>query len=415
MATKVIMPKLGLTMTEGTIVTWLKHEGDPVEEGEPLVEIMTDKVTMHIESPAQGILAKILRQEGDVVPITGVIAVIAQPGEDISDACAPPDSLQVEPERETASPTTQGAQAPESGAAGDARAVRISPAARLAAKEHGLGEAELLSINGTGPEGRIVRRDVEEYVRKQKKSAPPESGQKEATGALVNVRPLSGMRKSIFEHMAESKHTAAHVTLSTEVDMTDAVRLREQLASDGTLSGLQSLSSFSYTSLIVKAVATAIRVHPDINCRLAGDSIEVIADVNIGVAVDVEDGLIVPVIKHADRMTLSEIDCSLKDLAAKARAGNLTADEVTGGTFTVTNLGMYGVETFTPIINLPECAILGIGRITQKPAVWQGGIAVRSMMHLSLSFDHRLVDGAPAARFLGTVKELLERPYRLLL
>ncbi|MBC7084298.1 MAG: 2-oxo acid dehydrogenase subunit E2 [Firmicutes bacterium] len=415
MATKVIMPKLGLTMTEGTIVTWLKHEGDPVEEGEPLVEIMTDKVTMHIESPAQGILAKILRQEGDVVPITEAIAVIAQPGEDISDAFAPPDSLRVEPERETAPPTAQGAQAPESGAMRDARVVRISPAARLAAKEHGLGDAELLSIKGTGPDGRIVRHDVEEYVRKQKKSAPPESGQKEATGALVRVRPLSGMRKSIFEHMAESKHTAAHVTLSTEVDMTDAVRLREQLASDGTLSGLRSLSSFSYTSLIVKAVASAIRVHPDINCRLAGDGIEVIADVNIGVAVDVEEGLIVPVIKHADRMTLLEIDCKLKDLAAKARAGNLTADEVTGGTFTVTNLGMYGVEVFTPIINLPECAILGIGRITQKPAVWQGGIAVRSMMHLSLSFDHRLVDGAPAARFLGTVKELLERPCRLLL
>jgi pyruvate dehydrogenase E2 component (dihydrolipoamide acetyltransferase) len=271
--------------------------------------------------------------------------------------------------------------------------VLATSAAKKLAQEHGVNLAE---VRGTGPGGRITEQDVLAFVEARARvPAPP-----------ARIIPFVGMRQVIAENMVSSLQTMAQVTLHMEVDATELVKLREQLKADFDL---------TYTDLLVKAVATALKRHPGLNATLIGDEIHLLEPIHVGVAVALQDGLIVPVLRDADKRTLPEIAQETRRLAQGARDGSLAVDEVTGGTFTITNLGAYGVDGFTPIINPPEVAILGVGRIVEKPAIHEGQVTRRSLMELSLTIDHRIVDGAPGADFLRTVKQLLESPYRILI
>ncbi len=378
MAVKVIMPKLGMAMTEGTVVKWLKPDGARVEKGERIAVVMSKKITYEIEAPASGILRH-AAAEKEVKAVGEAIAYIAEPGEVIPEL-----------EKVPAAPPVTEAPAPPP------KEILATPAAKRLAKEHGI---DLSQVTGTGPGGRITEKDVLTFIEARKAPPPP-------TRPPAKVIPFIGMRQAIAERMTQSLQTMAQVTITTEIDATELVRMREQLKGEFEL---------TYTDMVVKAAAMALKKHPLLNSTLIGEEIHLLEEIHIGVAVALEAGLIVPVVKDADKKSLKEIAAETRRLAEGARAGTLTVDEVTGSTFTVTNLGMYGVDVFTPIINPPEVAILGVGRIVEKPVYHQGQIVPRAMMHLSLTFDHRIVDGAPAAEFLREVKELLENPYRLLL
>ncbi|MCX5735008.1 MAG: dihydrolipoamide acetyltransferase family protein [candidate division NC10 bacterium] len=287
--------------------------------------------------------------------------------------------------------------------------VKISPVAKKLAQEHGIDVATLV---GTGPEGRIVREDVERAIAAESRepraaSREPRAESREAKQAIPESIPLTGIRKVIFDRMGQSWREAARVTLFADADMTEMVRLREAKGAEWERRfGIK----VSYSDLIHMAVARALREEPRINCRLDGQAVRVRKEVNLSVAVDLGEGLVVVVIKDADRKSLGDLAKAARDLAERARAGKLSPDDMADGTFTVTNLGGLGVEAFTPIINQPQAGILGIGKIMEKPVVLGGGIHIRSMLTLSLVFDHRLLDGAPAAKFLAKVKALLEEP-----
>ena len=364
MVTKVIMPKLSLTMRTGSVGKWYKREGEAVEKGEPIVEIISEKATYDLEAPASGILRKILVKEGEEAPVDAVIAIITAPDEQI-----PTEELEAKP--------------------GKVERVKerilASPAAKRLAREYGI---DLSLIRGTGPGGRIVEEDVRRFIEESRVVTPK----------VREVIPLSGYRKTTAERVSMSFRTAPHSTVATSVDFSKAIELHEKL-------------QVSYTAIIVAAAAKALVENPIVNSTVEDDKIKVFEDINIGVAVATDRGLVVPVIHNADKKSLKEIDVALKDLVEKAREGKLKREEVSGGTFTVSNLGVYDVEFFTPIINPPEAAILGVGKIVKKPVVSQDGrIEPKPIVMLSLSYDHRVIDGAPAAKFLQKVKQHLEFP-----
>jgi len=368
LVTKVLMPRLSLTMKEGTVVQWFKKEGEPVNKGEPLVEVLTEKVTYDIEAPESGILRKILALEGVEIPVAEPLGVITAPDEQFTEEVViqkPPTKAEAIEER-----------------------VLASPAAKRLAKEFGI---DIAQVKGTGPEGRIVEEDIKRFAEESKVTGP----------RVREVIPLTGIRKTAAERVTLSAKTAPHSTVTMEADMTNATRLREE-------------KQVSYTDILVKAVAKALAEHSIVNSSLDREQIKIFEDINIGVAVATEKGLVVPVIHNADRKSLEEVASTLNDLVEKARASKLSKEELTGGTFTITNLGMFGVEIFTPIINPPETAILGVGKVVEKPVVVNKEIAVKPMMYLSLSYDHRVIDGAPAAQFLQKVKQFLENPHTMI-
>jgi len=366
LVTKILMPRLSLTMKTGTVVQWFKKEGEKVQKGEPLVEVLSEKVTYDVEAPESGVLRKILAIEGTDVPVAQTIGVIAAPDEQIPEIEV--TEVEAVPERELIEKVEER--------------IMASPAAKRLAREHGV---DLAKVVGTGPEGRIVEDDVKKFIEEITRLAP----------RVREVIPLTGIRKTTAERVSLSARTAPHSTITMEVDMTNAVKLHEE-------------TQASYTDMLVKATAQALREHPIMNSTLEDEQIKIFEDINVGVAVATEKGLVVPVIHNADRMSLSDIASALKLLVEKAREGKLTKEDLTGGTFTITNLGMYGVDVFIPIINPPETAILGVGRVSEKPVVVNNEITTKPTMHLSLSFDHRIVDGAPAAQFLQKVKQILE-------
>ena len=447
MAVELKMLQMDQTMTKGKIGKWLVKEGDTVTEGQPLLEIETDKVVHEQESPTDGIIAQILAEEGTNVPVNAILAVIGAPGEEVERIeadTAPEQPVQAKPEQPTPTPSPT-ADAPKAspaarqlaeqlaidltevkpsgpggrilesdvqryidlrGPAPSAETTRLkaSPLARRLAKEHGV---DLTSIAGSGPDGRIVRDDVLQVA-----SAIPEVPTVEtpAIQQTAEVIAMDGIRGIIAERMTLSLQTNASVTLHTEVDATALVELRGMLNEK-----LQTRDvSITYTDLLVKVVANALQEHPRLNATLTDDGIHLLPEINIGVAVALEDGLVVPVIQNADKERLSEISGQVKDFAERARSNQLTPGELQGGTFTITNLGNFGIDAFTPIINPPESAILGVGRILKKPVVHNDEIVIRSMLTLSLTFDHRVVDGAPAAQFLQTVSNYIQDPYLLL-
>jgi len=363
MVTKVVMPRLSLTMKESTVGTWYKKEGDNVKKDEALVEVFSEKATYDLEAPASGILRKILVQEGVDAPVNAVLAVITAPDEPFSEA-------EISAEKPKAVEEVE-------------KRVLASPAAKRLAREH---EIDLALVKGSGPEGRIVEGDVRRFIEETRGILPK----------VKEVIPLSGYRKTSAERVSTSFRTAPHSTVVMEVDVSKAMALHDK-------------TEVSYTAILVKAVAKSLAEYSIVNSTLEGNEIKIFEDVNVGVAVATEDGLVVPVIHNADKKALEEIDAAIRELTEKARQGKLARDDLTGGTFTVTNLGMYGVEFFIPIINPPEAAILAVGRVVKKPIVVEGKIEIKPIMMLSLSYDHRIVDGAPASEFLRKIKEKLEK------
>jgi len=447
-AKPVIMPKLGMTMETGTIIRWFKEEGEPVKAGEVLFEVMTDKINIEVESYETGILLKRYYEAEAVVPVNHVIAYIGEAGEQVPER-PPEDAPSGEAgETKTASlsegrpaeePPAEGTPAEEGDSGGGK--VRATPAARRLARERGV---PLEQIRGSGERGRIHLADVEAYLEEHAVRATP-LARKAAEAEGIDLRTvtgsgvhgkimkqdveaarapaapsaadekmvkLEGMRKIIARRMSESAFTAPHVTLSTEADMTRVIELRESLLP---IVEQQTGYRLSYTEVIVKAAAMCLRRHPQMRVQLQGEYIRYVQDVHVGLAIALEQGLIVPVIRHADQKGLAELTRECKTLASLARENKLTPDQITGGTFTVSNLGMYAVDMFTPIINQPESAILGVGRIAEKAVGLGGQIVLRPMITLSLSFDHRVIDGAPAAAFLTDLKRMLENPYELLI
>lgn len=432
--TQITMPKMSDTMEEGRIVRWLKHEGDSVIEGEPVAEIETDKANVEMESFESGVLQQILVQEGETIPVGEPIAVMQREGEAPSPAvevAAPPEEappsvqptlqaptppVEAPPPTEVAPPVEPRVEAPAP--AVEAERLRVSPLARKLAVEYGVDVAK---IPGTGPNGRIVESDVENYVMQMRAAPPPVPKAPPTTPVpeAAPVRPtqmevpseerdLSRMRKTIGERLSKSKQTIPHFYVTAEVNMDWASRVRDELNAD------ESLPRVSFTDLVIKACALALAKSPDANSSFADGKLLVHKQVNIGMAVALDDGLIAPVIRDADKKHIREIAVQTKELAQRAKDNALRASEYTGATFSVSNLGMFDVESFISIINPPECASLAVGTIRAAPVVEGDQVVISKRMKATLSADHRVLDGATAARFLHEIKSALESPIGLL-
>ncbi|MFH0991512.1 MAG: dihydrolipoamide acetyltransferase family protein [bacterium] len=404
MATKILMPKLSDTMEEGVILKWLKQEGEKVKQGEILVEIESDKADMELEAYDSGVLKKIVVQNGGKAPIGALIGVIAEADEDIYSLLNQQPSAgtvihSTPPASETAAQTVSGVFIPE--AASESSRVKASPLAKRLAREKNI---PLSALQGSGPHGRVIKRDIEQYtpIPQTKPSTPMAPI---LSGATKEVE-LSSIRKTIAKRMAESKATAPHFYVTIEVDMEPAIAFREQINSIST-------SKISFTDIIIKASAFALMLHPNINATYAGNSMRQYGYAHIGVAVALEEGLVTPILRNCEQKSISQINGEFKDLVGRARSRKLKPEEYLGATFTISNLGMFGVEDFVAIINPPEGAILAIGAILEKPVVKKGQFAIGHTMKITLSSDHRIIDGVVAAKFLQDLKKLLENPNAL--
>jgi pyruvate dehydrogenase E2 component (dihydrolipoyllysine-residue acetyltransferase) len=407
-AVEVVMPKFGLTMVEGTIQKWFKAEGDAINAGEALFEVETEKVLYEIEVPVAGTVAKLLYPVEAVVPVGLPVAVIAEAGEHVAEVAARYDGGAPAAKAAAAPAPAAVSPAPVAAPASSRReGAPVTPAARKLAEEH---KIDLSRLVGTGPGGRVTREDVQKVIDAGGQApapaptvapSPAAPAAPASTGLSV---PLRGMRKVIAERMHKSLQGSAQLTITTDVDVTQLIDRRQEV---------QREFNATYTDFIVQACAHALKQHSRMNAALDGDTIRLQAQISVGVAVALDEGLIVPVIHNTDKKSLKDIAQEARGLAEKARAGKLTLEEVSGGTFTVSNLGMYGVDGFTPILNTPQTGILGVGRIIEKPVIYHSEIAKRSMMVLSLTFDHRVIDGAPAGAFLQTVADLLAHGNRI--
>ena len=413
------MPRLSDTMSEGKVAKWHKQVGDQVKEGDILAEIETDKAVQDFEAEFNGTLLHQGVAEGEGAPVDSILAIIGPQGTDVSSivsgtgkpAKAKREENNTEKKVETASPATENTPS-TSEHAGDR--IHISPLARKMAEERGI---DISTVKGTGENGRIVKKDIEEF--KASDAAKPSEGSASVSAAsqqpLMNFvpgetteTPNSQMRNVIAKRLSESKFNAPHYYLMVEINMDKAIEARKEI------NALPD-TKISFNDMIIKAVAIALRKHPQVNSSWAGDKVIHHGNINVGVAVAVPDGLVVPVLKNTDYMNYNQISASVKDLATRARNKQLKANEMEGSTFSVSNLGMYGIETFTSIINQPNSAILSVGGIVEKPIVKDGQIVVGNTMKLSLACDHRVIDGATGAQFLQTLKTYLEQPLTLLL
>ena len=433
MLTQVLVPPLGQTVDTLIFVSWYKLEGEAVRQGEPLFVVETDKATLDVEAPASGILRQVTAKAGDEVQTLSAIAIIAAEVEGVEAAAEEnsPPRLFASPrarrlaEQENVPLTALSGTGPEGAVVErDVQAVldqaqatakteespSITPVARRMAEEAGI---DWNTLAGSGPRGQVIRQDVESALsaRQQLRAGGEPIVDVPlplipSTEESVESIPLSGVRAIIAERMAQSHNQTAPVTLTAETDATELVEMRQRLAARDV--------GVSYNDLLMFILGRALREHPRLNASLDGEEIKLWRRIDIGLAVDTDRGLLVPVVRNADQKGLAQLAAETKHLAEQARSGKITPDLLRGGTFTLTNLGMFGVDAFTPIINLPETAILGVGRIEEKPAVHNGQIVIRHLMWLSLTFDHRLVDGGLAARFLQRVMQLVESPYLLL-
>jgi pyruvate dehydrogenase E2 component (dihydrolipoamide acetyltransferase) len=398
MPTNVIMPALGVAQEKGTLINWLKTEGQTVTKGEPLMEVETDKATVEIEAAASGILVNVTAAAGDEVPVGQTIALIVAPGETVAEkSIAQPlasakdsavASAQLKPE------TQMGTPSPMPRIPGSR--ILASPAARRIAREEGI---DLGALNGSGPEGSVLIADVRRA--KEKQALEPAAAQR-----VSQLVPLSPMRRIVGERMTQSKQSAPHFYMSMDIDMTVVVGMRNSFKQRGERV-LPSINDF-----ILSACARALREFPILNARFTHDGIEFLSEINIGMAVALEEGLVVPVIRDADQLSLDDLAQQSRQLSEKAQQKKLLPFDYEGGTFTVSNLGMLGVDCFVAIINPPQCAILAVGRVAPRAVADEVGIAVRPMMTVTLSADHRVVDGALAARFLADFKRRMENPDR---
>jgi pyruvate dehydrogenase E2 component (dihydrolipoamide acetyltransferase) len=450
MAEEFFIPKLGQTVEEVTLINWLVEDGARVSQGQPVMEVETDKAVFPVEANARGIIHIGPYKEGDVIPVLTVVAIIGKPEDKFevkgTELAAPsPKSAPAasatpvagpsplfaasgESEKPFASPRARklaakndvdlaavsptgygGARVAERDVlAFLAQLPKVTPVAQRMAAERGV---DLRTVSGTGPGGRIVKEDISRLAHPESSPFNPQLSIPGPQPEILERIPLKGVRAIIAERMAASVHTSARVTLVTEADATEFVvaraRIKEKVEQDwGFAPG--------YNDLLARIVTAALRRFPYMNARLAPDAIEILGHVHMGMAVDTDRGLLVTVIRDADLKSLRQFGAEFRLLAERARNSRSLPDDLTGGTFTITNLGMYDVDAFTPVINLPEAAILGVGRIAPKPVARGESVVVRQMWTLSLVFDHRLVDGAPAARFLQYIKQLIEEPYLLL-
>ena len=443
MATKVIMPKLSPTMEEGQIARWLKKEGDKVAMGEPLAEIDTDKATMEMQALANGVLRKILIGEGESAPLGQLIAVIGEPNEDIAsllseapaaaapakkeDAPPPPPAQETAPQSpppQAQQPAPQQAQAAAAGAgtadngrqaaaAPSSGRVIVSPLAARMAAESGL---DLRSIQGSGPGGRIVKKDIEAALSEPKPAPAPqryprpvEPGQPAPTMGASAYRdePASQIRQTIAKRLVTSLGPVPHFFLTTDIEMDRAAEMRKGI------NALDPDLKISINDIIIKVTGAALIHHPEVNASFQERFVRYYEHADIGVAVAIEDGLITPVVRAADQKSLSQIAAEVRELAERARSKKLKPEEYTGATFSISNLGMFGIDEFTAVINPPEGAILAVGAMTPKPVVRDNEIVVRQMMRVTMSCDHRVIDGATGAKFLQTFKKILENPLYL--
>ncbi len=417
MATPIKMPTLGLTMESGTITRWLKQVGETVTKDEPLFSVETDKAENEVEAPLSGTLLKIVVAEGQEVAVQKIIAYIGQPGESIDEPGAAGPSASGAATAAVASTPVSAAAPVAAASAGSGRELRASPLARKVARELGV---DLLRVPGSGPDGRVQESDVRAFAEAQSRAAvapavapitaPEPVPEPILVGAPGELEQLNRVRRVTAERMAQSSRTVARVTLFSETDFAEAVRFRAHLKDDFEKRYGVKLT---YDAMLVKASAIALREHSVINAQWADGAIWRVAEIHIGVAVAVEQGLLVAVVRDADRKSLVEVSRDLDSMASRARQGRLAVADMSGSTFTITNLGGHGVDTFTPIVNPPEAAILGVGRIAQRPFVVDGRVEARHTAWLSLAFDHRVTDGAPAGDFLTRIREIIEKPYLL--
>ncbi|MEX0769403.1 MAG: pyruvate dehydrogenase complex dihydrolipoamide acetyltransferase [Balneolaceae bacterium] len=417
MAVKIEMPKLSDTMEEGVIAKWNVKEGDVVESGDVIAEVETDKATMEVEVFDDGTILKILVEEGDAVPLGGLMAVIGEESEDISDLLAEAESSAGDEEaveepastekekgskakKESGSPSLENLKGNGTGEISeDEGRIKASPLARSMAEERGI---DLRKVDGSGPEGRIIKKDIEEYTEKPAMAIPTfEAGESE------DIR-VSQMRKTVARRLSESKFSSPHFYETIDIDMKHAVAARNKVNEISEV-------KISFNDIVVKACAAALRRHPDVNSSWHEDTIRRHGDVHIAVAVAIEEGLLTPVIQHADKKNLRTISSETRELAELAREKKLQPEQMEGSTFTISNLGMFGIEEFTAIINPPNACILAVGVIRDVPVVEDGEVVPGKRMKVTLSSDHRIVDGAKAAQFLNTLRQMLENPLGMLL
>lgn len=410
----ITMPRLSDTMTEGKVAKWHKNVGDTVKEGDLLAEIETDKAVQDFESEFNGVLLKQGVEEGGAAPVDSVLAIIGPAGTDVSAVGAPKAAAQTseKPAEQKTEAKAEEKAAPASVSSSSSDRVAISPLAKKMAQDKGV---DINSVNGSGENGRIVKKDIENYQPSSQAQAQPSvSAPAAAQVALSFVQgedtetPNSQVRNIIAKRLAESKFSAPHYYLMVEINMDKAIEARKEINS-------LPDTKISFNDMIIKATAVALRKHPQVNSSWAGDKIIHRGNINVGVAVAIPDGLVVPVLKNTDQMNYTQISAAVKDMASRAKSKGLKANEMEGSTFSISNLGMFGIETFTSIINQPNSAILSVGAIIEKPIVKDGQIVVGNIMKLSLACDHRVVDGATGAQFLQTLKTYLESPLTLLL
>ena len=414
MSSQVTLPRLGQGMETGTIVRWLKSEGDSVEKGEALYELDTEKVTQEVEAEASGVLLKILAGEGEEIEVGKAIAVIGEQGEEVpAGEAEDPTEVSEDDAQEEGSPAPErederergreeapeGPSEPEQSVEStNGGRVKASPLARRIARERGI---ELSAVRGTGPEGRIVAEDVERASATGVAAAPAAA----APTGEVEVVKLNQMRKTIARRMTEAWEAPAF-QISMSADMTASIRLREALLAQVKEGGVRP----TYSDILTKVVALALMRHRDVNAHFAGDSVKLFPTANIGIAVAVPHGLVVPVIAGCERLTIPEIAVARADIVSRTREGKLRAEDLDGGTFTISNLGMYGVERFTAVLNPPQAGILAVGAIEERAVVVEGDFEIQPRMDMTLTIDHRSVDGATASEFLATVKSFLQEP-----
>lgn len=427
MAVKIEMPKLSDTMEEGVIAKWNVKEGDKVKTGDVIAEVETDKATMEVEVFDPGTILKILAEEGDAIPLGGIMAVVGEEGEDISDILEEAESSAEAPKEEEKSSTSDKSEKDskksekkesfdpilgdmkskdepskkESAKSSGNGRIKASPLAKNMAEERGIN---LATVEGSGPEGRIIKKDIENY-----KEAP----QRTAAAGVVETREsedvkISQIRKAIARRLSESKFTNPHFYETIDIDMEQAVKAR---------AGLNEISDvkISFNDIVVKACAAALRRHPDVNSSWLDDVIRKHGEVHVAVAVAIDEGLMTPVIRNTDLKSLQQISQETRELAGLARDRKLQPEQMEGSTFTISNLGMFGIEEFTAIINPPNACILAIGAIRDVPVVKDGEVVPGKRMKVTMSSDHRVVDGAKAAQFLNTVRQMLENPLSMLL
>jgi pyruvate dehydrogenase E2 component (dihydrolipoyllysine-residue acetyltransferase) len=419
MPTNVIMPQMGESIAEGTVTKWLKKVGERVERDEPLLEISTDKVDAEIPSPASGVLIKIMVKENETVEVNAVLALIDGEGAAVeTPAPERPSEAKAKPPTSAApAAMPQTPPAPSAPPRGEGEKIRSSPLVRRIAREH---DIDLSQVKGTGLGGRISKKDILDFIAQAGATAPaaaapaktitPPAAPPPAAPEIVfsgptHVVPMTAMRRQIAENMAASKKTSAHVTTVFEVEMTRITGLMEKYADEfERRNGLK----LTYTPFFIRASVGALKTFPVVNSSMEGTNIVYKRDINIGVAVALETGLIVPVIKHADEMNFLGTARAVREFADRARSKRLSVDDVHGGTFTITNPGVFGSLFGTPIILQPQVAILGVGTVEKRPVVRDDAIAIRSMVYLALSFDHRVIDGATGDQFMARLKAILE-------